>query len=96
MIQLFSRVVHPTAFDTYLYSLLVLQNTIVHWHDNTKELGLRTAPRSKAAQEAGTRVESETMQARPTELLTKPRRLKDARKQEQSRCTCRNIQIDAK
>ena len=96
MTQLFGRVAHPTAFDAYPYSLLVLQIAIVHWHDNTEELGLRTTPRSKAAREAGTRVEGETMQARPTELLTKPRRLKDARKQEQSRCTCRNIRMDTK
>ena len=96
MTQLSGRVVHPTAFDAYPYRLLMLQIAIVHWHDNTEELGLRTAPRSRAAPEAGTRVEGETMQARPTELLTKPRRLRDARKQEQSRCTCRNIQIDAK
>ena len=52
--------------------------------------------RSRAAQETRTGVEGETTQGRPTELLTKPRRSREARKPQSSRWTCHNIHIHAK
>ncbi len=52
-----------------------------------QELGLRTEPRSRAAQETRAGVDGETTQGRPTELLTKPRRPSEARKLQSSRWT---------
>ena len=60
------------------------------------ELGLRTEPRSRAAQETRTGVAGETTQGRPTELLTKARRPREARKPQWSHWTCHNMHIHAK
>ena len=60
------------------------------------ELGLRTEPRSRAAQETRTGVAGETTQGRATELSTKARRPREARKSQWSHRTCRNMHIDAK
>ena len=61
-----------------------------------KELGFRTEPRRRAAQETRTGVERETTQGRPTELPTKPRRPREVRKPPWSRWTCPNMHIPAK
>jgi len=72
------------------------QNHAAELLKKPEELGLRTEPRSRAAQETRTGVEGETTQGRPTELLTKPRRPREARKPQSSRWTCHNMHIHAK
>ena len=60
------------------------------------ELGLRTELRSRAAQKTLTGVAGETTPGRATELSTKARRPREARKSQWSHRTCRNRHIDAK
>ncbi len=71
------------------------QNHAAELLQKPDELGLRTEPRSRAAQETRTGVEGETTQGRPTELLTKARRPREARKPQWSHWTWHNMHIHA-
>ncbi len=71
------------------------QNHAAELLKKPEELGWRTKPHSRAAEETHTSVEGETTQAHPTELLTKLRRPRKARKPQSSHWTDLNMHIHA-
>ncbi len=71
------------------------QNHAAELLKKPEELGWRTRPHSRAAEETHPSIEGETTQAHPTELLTKLRRPREARKPQSSRWTDLRMHIRA-